>query len=147
MTDSEKIEMLSNGKGNEYIITLVDEAKGKVERLSLSDIAYLINRLQAQVKKCEKVEHFADKTIATLQAEIKRLKAEVKFSDYLEYETTNQIKAEAHKEFAEMIDKTTWYHINKNGELVQGANSITDIPLYKAEDIYNLLKELVGEDK
>ena len=35
----------------------------------------LINRLQAQVKKCEKVEHFADKTIATLQAENKRLKA------------------------------------------------------------------------
>ncbi len=28
-----------------------------------------INRLQAKVEKCEKVEHFADKTIATLQAE------------------------------------------------------------------------------
>ena len=34
----------------------------------------LINRLQARVKKCEKVEHFADKTIATLQAENERLK-------------------------------------------------------------------------
>lgn len=32
----------------------------------------LINRLQARVEKCEKVEHFADKTIATLQAENER---------------------------------------------------------------------------
>lgn len=34
----------------------------------------LINRLQAKVEKCEKVEHFANKTIATLQAENERLK-------------------------------------------------------------------------
>ena len=37
------------------------------------DALDLINRLQARVEKCEKVEHFADKTIATLQAENKNL--------------------------------------------------------------------------
>ena len=36
-----------------------------------------LNRLQARVEKCEKVEHFADKTIATLQAENERLIEEV----------------------------------------------------------------------
>ena len=36
----------------------------------------LINRLQARVEKAEKVEHFADKTIATLQTENDRLKAD-----------------------------------------------------------------------
>ena len=40
---------------------------------TLKDTLDLINRLQARVEKCEKVEHFADKTIATQQAEIKRL--------------------------------------------------------------------------
>lgn len=37
------------------------------------------------------------------KAEIERLKAEIKFSDYLEYETINQIKTEAYKEFAERL--------------------------------------------
>ena len=41
----------------------------------------LINRLQARVEKCEKVEHFADKTIATLQAENERLNNCVKSED------------------------------------------------------------------
>ena len=41
-----------------------------------------------------------------LKAEIERLKAEVKFSDYLEYEATNQIKAEAIKGFADRLDDT-----------------------------------------
>ena len=41
---------------------------------TISHAIDLINRLQARVEKCEKVEHFADKTIATLQAENERLK-------------------------------------------------------------------------
>lgn len=38
----------------------------------------------------------------------------------------------------ESISKTTWYHIFK-GKLIQGANGETDIPLYKASDIYSVL--------
>lgn len=39
------------------------------------------------------------------------------------------------------VEETTWYHINKDGELVVGANSETDIPLYKHSDIKRVLAE------
>ena len=39
------------------------------------------------------------------------------------------------------VEETNWYHINKNGELVVGANSETDIPLYKHSDITRVLAE------
>ena len=39
------------------------------------------------------------------------------------------------------VEETNWYHINKNGELVMGANSETDIPLYKHSDIKRVLEE------
>lgn len=44
------------------------------------------------------------------------------------------------------VEETTWYHINKNGELVMGANSETDIPLYKHSDITRVLSEAPEAD-
>ena len=40
------------------------------------------------------------------------------------------------------VEGVDWYHINKRGELVKGANSKDHEPLYKAKDIYNALKNL-----
>ena len=101
------------------------------------------NRLQAENERVE--------TLNSDLVEIQDIRKKVNLALIAEnaelttaYKTA---KSEAYKEFAEMIDKTTWYHINKNGELVQGANSETDIPLYKAKDVHNLLKEMVGEDE
>ncbi len=37
------------------------------------------------------------------------------------------------------IEDTDWYHISKQGELVRGANSKDDIPLYKHFDIIDVL--------
>ena len=101
-------------------------------------------------------EQLAKEKIQALTEELNRLEAEneqlAKDKENLAYSLANAVgkkmtaKAETYKEIEEKIEKITWYHINKNGELVMGANSETDIPLYKAEDIYNLLKEL-EEDK
>lgn len=44
------------------------------------------------------------------------------------------------------VEETTWCHINKNGELVIGANSETDIPLYKHSDIKRVLSEAPEAD-
>lgn len=46
-------------------------------------------------------------------------------------------------EIIDKIESTDWYHINKNGELVHGANSKEEgtEPLYIAEDILNILRE------
>ena len=40
------------------------------------------------------------------------------------------------------IECCTWYHINKNGELVEGANSDEHEPLYKYSDIKRIIKGL-----
>ena len=37
------------------------------------------------------------------------------------------------------VEETDWYHISKQGELVSGANSKDDIPLYKHSDIKEVL--------
>ena len=42
----------------------------------------------------------------------------------------------------DVLESITWYHIGKSGELVKGANSRYDEPLYKAEDVYKALEKL-----
>ena len=44
------------------------------------------------------------------------------------------------------VEETAWYHINKNGVLVEGANSKDDVPLYKHEDIMRVLSEAPEAD-
>jgi hypothetical protein len=95
--------------------------------ISIGDILDLINRQQAEN---ERLKYFNSANVASAIGLENKLET---------------AKAEAYKEIEEKIDKITWYHINKNGKLVMGANSETDIPLYKAKDVYNLLKELGGE--
>ena len=116
----------------------------------------LINRQKARVEKCEKVEHFADKTIATLQAENERLKnilicfmgalgkvrniddiesiSQIPIMTELNKGIRAEIKAEAYKEFANEL-KCRTHEISYN--TLQGVTEY---------DINNLLKELVGED-
>jgi len=45
------------------------------------------------------------------------------------------------QEAIDAIESTDWYHI-KDGELVHGANSKEDEPLYKAKDIYSVIENL-----
>lgn len=42
----------------------------------------------------------------------------------------------------EKMQEVDWYHQNKNGEMVHGANSKEDQAWYKAEDVYKVLEEL-----
>ena len=46
---------------------------------------------------------------------------------------------------AERISSMTWYHINRNGELVEGASGREEA-LYKAEDIFRILEEMGASD-
>ena len=40
------------------------------------------------------------------------------------------------------MEDVDWYHINSNGQLVHGANSKEDEPLYKADDVYKVLNDI-----
>ena len=46
----------------------------------------------------------------------------------------------------EAIENTDWYHINHSGELVHGANSNDDTPLYKADDVYKAIDAVPAAD-
>lgn len=46
---------------------------------------------------------------------------------------------------AERIDIATWYHINPNGKLVEGASGREEA-LYKAEDIFRILEEMGADE-
>ena len=52
---------------------------------------------------------------------------------------TDAISRQATIEAMEGVD---WYHINENGQLTHGANSMKDEPLYKAEDVYKVLNDM-----
>ena len=128
------------------------------------DTLDLINRQQAIVEKSEKVQYFADKTIATLQAENKylnetinnltiekdalfdkaeELKAEIerlKTNLNVELENfateyDNKIKVEAYKECIEKVRK-----------LAVGMHPCSDELRVFDNDLDNLLKELMGEN-
>ena len=116
------------GFEDKYLLTILENALD------------LINRYEEIVKKCETVEHFADKTIATLQAENERLKDDNKFLQDRRFKELSEVKAEAIKEFADKVKS----HSRKmqssdfSGEFWDKAVLVADID--------NLLKELVGED-
>lgn len=42
----------------------------------------------------------------------------------------------------EAVEEITWYHQNRNNEMVSGANSKEDQPWYKADDIYAALNNV-----
>lgn len=45
------------------------------------------------------------------------------------------------KDLKRAVGVCTWYHIGKNGELVEGAG-VDDEPLYKESDIWRIIKDL-----
>ena len=130
-----------NTKGNEETLEICVLRESAV---LISKLESIINRLQARVEKAEKVEHFADKTIATLQAENEKLK---KDKENLAYSFANAVgqkmtaKAEAYKECigkakSEIDSQAHSRSLEASGERFR---------IHKILD--NLLKELVGEDK
>lgn len=46
------------------------------------------------------------------------------------------------KDLKRAIDDCTWYHINRNGDLAEGANPDYHEPLYKYKDIKKIIKGL-----
>lgn len=120
----------------------------QLEQEKIEALKKQIECLEAELEVCNEALDNSIKLNNDLQAEIKQL-AKDKENLAISYASAVvrnlTIKDETYKEIEEKIDKITWYHINQNGELVIGANSETDIPLYKAEDVHSLLKELVGE--
>lgn len=40
------------------------------------------------------------------------------------------------------MEETDWYHQNRSGEMVHGANSDEDQAWYKAEDVYEVLERM-----
>ena len=103
----------------------------------VNNLFHIIDRQKAIIEKSEKVEHFADKTIETANAEIERLQKNI---DGLNIFTKNHIKVitlQAIKEFAERL---------KHFIIPQKADGYTREIVLK-RDIDNLVKEMAGDTK
>ena len=166
MTDNEIIRAvgLCNGieSGRCEECSYRNTKDGDCVEILAEDTIDLINRQKAENEKLLKVifkkEELAQtlhkehqKTVDELQfakAEIERLKAEIKFSDYLEYETINQIKTEAYKEFADDFKQNIKDHrleMNLNG--LKGTHRTDEMTYQTIMDyIDNLLEEKAGND-
>jgi hypothetical protein len=59
--------------------------------------------------------------------------------------TKEKEKFVSKEEIVDAIERTDWFHINKCGELVHGANSQTDIPLFRYSDICETIDRLFDE--
>ena len=143
---------------DEMLLARYKGDKDLIEQKEIVKITFevfdLINRLQARVEKSEKVEHFADKTIATLQAENERLEKNIETETNHITRLENQIerllqriktaKAEAYKEFAEKYGKLIWEL--KNEYLKKGNLAYASALVFSHTKLQNLLKKLVGED-
>ena len=96
-----------------FIEHAINSAKGEdgfkeIYWEKLEYILNFINRQKAIIEKSEKVEHFADKTIETANAEIEMLEKELmkcKLEKEMLYQTVEEIKSEAIKEFSERFAK------------------------------------------
>ena len=136
MTDNEIIKFIEHA---------INSAKGEdgfkeIYWEKLEYILNFINRQKAIIEKSEKVEHFADKTIETANAEIERLEKELmkcKLEKEMLYQTVEEIKSEAIKEFAEKLEN----EINCRTTLSrQQDKNVIHI-------IHNLLKEMAGDEE
>ena len=142
-----------------------------VDVQTLKNTLDLINRLQAKLEKCEKVEHFADKTIATLQAENERLSTLAELGDMRanDYRTMRDraLKAEAEIERLKAKQEKCFYCTEQANKKISEIKAeaykefaerleaeYTDfdeeneviLPENLNKAINDLLKELVGED-
>ena len=99
------------------------EEDGCYEKMT-DDLLSLINRQKAEIKKLEKVEHFADKTIETQKAEIERLQHEIQYG-----------KAITIGKFAGKLESRL---ANNTDISAVGFQSVVD-------DIESVLTEMVGE--
>ncbi len=120
---------------------LVSEKGCKVGKETLYPYALdLINRLQTRVEKAEKVEHFADKIIATLQAENERLS---QFGGILLhngselFKELQTAKTEAYKECIEKVKEKAYTYSDITGY----QSTVVDVC-----EIDGVYEELVGED-
>lgn len=101
----------------------------------------IINRQETLIEKLEKVEHYADKTIATQKAEIEQL---TKDKENFAYSLANAVgqkmtvKAEAYKEFADKIKK--WKY--QSSDWSHGEHPF----VIEESDIDEVLNELVGDE-
>lgn len=96
-----------------FIEHAINSAKGEdgFKEIYWEKLEYILNfikRQKAIIEKSEKVEHFADKTIETANAEIERLEKELmkcKLEKEMLYQTVSEIQTNAIKEFAERFAK------------------------------------------
>ena len=119
-------------------------------KVILDSTINLINRLQKIVEKCEKVEHFADKTIAALQAENEELKQIAEHQQKVSMERHFEIKRLQENRSNEMDKYDATELAYKNGQK-QGVKEFAErlkqgLPTWLHPYVDMVQKEMEGEE-
>jgi len=102
--------------------------------------------LDIAIEKCERIMEFDTRTMQNPVSEngwiFEKVYELLKFLRQFQFETGGMDDTISRQAAIDAVDGVDWYHQNKSGEMVHGANSDEHQAWYKAEDIYKAIEAL-----
>ena len=102
--------------------------------------------LDVAIEKCERIMEFDTRTLKNPESEngyiFEKVYDLLEFLRQFQFETGGMDDTISRRAMIDAVDGVDWYHHNKNGEMVHGANSDKHQAWYKAEDIYKAIEAL-----
>lgn len=106
--------------------------------------------LDIAIEKCERIMEFDTRTLENPESDSAWLFGRVydllKFLRRIQFETGakdgDMDDTISRRALLDVVESVDWYHQNKNGEMVHGANSDDHQAWYKAEDIYKAIENV-----
>ena len=106
--------------------------------------------LDVAIEKCERIMEFDTRTMQNPVSEngyiFEKVYDLLKFLRQLQFATDTNVGGTndtiSRQAVLDAVDGVTWYHQNKHGEMVSGANDDEHQAWYKAEDIYKAIEAL-----
>ena len=106
--------------------------------------------LDTAIEKCERIMEFDTRTMQNPVSEnghiFEKVYELLKFLRQLQFATDTNVGGTndtiSRQTVLDAVDGVTWYHQNKHGEMVSGANDDEHQAWYKAEDIYKAIESV-----
>lgn len=105
--------------------------------------------LDIAIEKCKRIMEFDTRTLKNPESEngyiFEKVYDLLQFLQQFQFDTDTNVGGTndtiSRQAVLDAVDGVTWYHQNKNGEMVHGANDKKQA-WYKADDIYHVLDTL-----
>lgn len=102
--------------------------------------------LDIAIEKCEQIMEFDTRTLNNPESEdgwiFDKVYDLLQFLRQFQFETGGMDDTISRTAVLDAVDGVDWYHQNKNGEMVHGANDDEHQAWYKADDIYKAIESV-----